>query len=182
VTGVPGITLVVLAMLFAGCAGKLQPGQDVRYAPTPHHVVATMLRMANVGPGDVVYDLGSGDGRIVVAAARDFGARGVGYDIVPALVAEGVRNAEAAGVADRARFVHRNIFDVDTSPATVVTLYLSEELNERLRPKLLRELRPGARIVSYRVDMGDWLPDRAVTLDVDGKSRTVYLWIVPGKQ
>jgi tRNA A58 N-methylase Trm61 len=138
-----------------------------------------MLRLAGVGPEDVVYDLGSGDGRIIVSAARDFGARGIGYDIVPELVAESVRNAEAAGVSARARFAHGDIFEVDTSPATVVTLYLSKALNERLRPKLLRELRPGARIVSYRVDMGDWLPDRTITVDVDGRPRTVYLWIVP---
>ncbi|MBM3221370.1 MAG: class I SAM-dependent methyltransferase [Candidatus Rokubacteria bacterium] len=167
-----------LAAALGGCS-TLLPGQDVRYSPTPHHVVAAMLQLAGVGPDDVVYDLGSGDGRVIVSAARDFGARGIGYDIVPELVAESVRSAETAGVSARARFAHGNIFEVDMSPATVVTLYLSEELNERLRPKLLRELRPGARIVSYRVDMGAWRPDRTISVDVDGRPRSVYLWIVP---
>lgn len=174
---------LVLAALLTGCTiYPLEPGQGVRYSPTPQHVVAAMLTLASVGPDDLVYDLGSGDGRIIVTAARDFGARGVGYDIVPELVAESVRNAERAGVSAKTRFLHQDIFEVDTSPASVVTLYLSEELNERLRPKLLRELRPGARIVSYRVDMGDWKPDREVTVDVNGQPRIVYLWTVPARR
>jgi len=177
------LAVVLAATLLPGCTlYPLETGQDVRYSPTPQPVVSAMLRLADVGPRDLVYDLGSGDGRIIITAARDFGATGVGYDIVPELVAESVRNAAAAGVAAKTRFVHQSIFDVDTRPASVVTLYLSEELNERLRPKLLRELRPGARIVSYRVDMGDWKPDREVTLDVNGTPRTVYLWVVPTRR
>ena len=177
------LAVALAAALLAGCTiYPLEPGQGVRYSPTPQHVVTAMLRLAEVGPRDLVYDLGSGDGRIIITAARDFGATGVGYDIVPDLVAESVRNAAAAGVAAKTRFVHQDIFEVDTSPASVVTLYLSEALNERLRPKLLRELRPGARIVSYRVDMGDWKPDREITLDVNGTPRIVYLWIVPSRR
>lgn len=179
--GTPGqaALLVGLALAASACT-RLVPGQDVRFSPTPHHVVEAMLRLAAVGKDDIVYDLGSGDGRIVIAAARDFGARGVGIEIVQELVAQSVRAAERAGVVERVRFVQQDLFETDLSPATAVTLYLSEEVNERLRPKLLRELRPGARIVSYRVDMGDWRPERQIQVKVDGAERTVYLWVAPG--
>jgi SAM-dependent methyltransferase len=169
---------VGLALAAGACA--LLPGQDVPYLPTPDHVVDAMLRLAAVGKDDVVYDLGSGDGRIVIAAARDFGARGVGIEIVPQLVARSVRWAREAGVAERVRFVQQDIFQTDLSPATVVMLYLSHELNARLRPKLLRELRAGARIVSHRFDMGDWRPERQIRVEVDGGEKPVYLWLVPG--
>jgi len=172
--------LVVALGVAASACARLLPGQDVRYSPTPHHVVAAMLRLAEVGTNDVIYDLGSGDGRIVIAAARDFGARAVGIEIVPELLTMGERAAVRAGVASRVRFVRQDIFQTDLRQATVVTLYLSEEVNARLRPKLLRELRPGARIVSYRVDMEDWRPDREIVVDVNGEARSVYLWIVPG--
>jgi len=132
-----------------------------------------------ISKDDVIYDLGSGDGRIVIAAARDFGARAVGIEIDPRLVAQSALSAERAGVAGRVRFFHQDLFQADLSPATVVMLYLSEEVNMRLRPKLLRELRPGTRIVSYRVDMGDWLPDSLIRVEVDGDERAVYLWVVP---
>ena len=168
----------LLVLLLAGCA-PLAPGQSVRYSPTPDHVVGALLRLAGVGPGDVVYDLGSGDGRIVIAAARDFGARAVGVEIDRILAAASRCNAEASGVADRVRIVEQDIFEVNLVPATVVTLYLSETVNARLKPRLLRELRPGARVVSYRVDMGDWTPARTVEVDVDGRARTLYLWVVP---
>lgn len=171
--------LLGLALATGACV-RLLPGQDVRYSPTPHHVVAAMLQLADVGKHDVLYDLGCGDGRIVIAAARDYGARAVGIEIVPELLTLGERAAAQAGVAGRVRFVRQDIFQADLSPATVVTLYLSEEVNARLRPKLLRELRPGARIVSYRVDMEDWRPDREIIIDVNGDARNVYLWIVPG--
>ena len=172
-------TLLVLALaLLPGCA-QLLPGQDVRYAPTPHHVVDAMLRLARVGPNDVVYDLGSGDGRVVIAAARNYGARAVGVEIVPDLVAESRLTADAASLGDRAQFVLQDIFEVDVSPASVVALYLSEELNARLRPKLLRELRPGSRIVSYRVDMEDWRPDTQIEVDDNDRRRIIYLWTVP---
>lgn len=172
------LVALTLTVALSGCA-TLLPGQDVRYSPTPYHVVHAMLRLANVGPDDVVYDLGSGDGRIIIAAAQELGARGVGIEIVPELVAEATLRAEAAGVTERAQFRQQDMFTVDVSAASVVTLYLSEELNARLRPKLLRELKPGSRIVSYRVDMEDWRPDREIVIDVNEKKRIIYLWTVP---
>jgi SAM-dependent methyltransferase len=152
---------------------------DVVYVPTPPEVVTEMLKLAGVTKDDVVYDLGSGDGRIVIAAAKEFGARGVGVEISPKLVAEARANAERAGVADRVRFVEQDLFAADLREATVVTLYLLPELNLKLRPKLLAELRPGARVVSHLFDMEDWKPDRTFTWDRDDTE--VYLWIVPEK-
>ncbi len=160
--------------LFAAAAAHGQPALDVPYVPTPGAAVAAMLRLAGVGNRDVVYDLGSGDGRIVIAAALR-GARGVGIDIDPARIAEGERNARAAQVADRVRFVRQDLFDADIGAATVVTLYLLPRVNQRLRPKLLAELAPGTRVVSYGFDMGDWAPERSVEVG----SSTVYLWVVP---
>jgi len=142
-------------------------------------VVDAVLRAAGVGRDDLVYDLGSGDGRIVIAAARDFGAHAVGVEIDPRLVAESTRLAERAGVADLVRFVQGDLFQTDLSPATVVTMFLTPEINLRLRLKLLSELRPGARVVSHRFDMGDWQPDRRVQLDLEGYPYLVYLWIMP---
>jgi SAM-dependent methyltransferase len=138
-----------------------------------------MLRLAGVGRNDVVYDLGSGDGRLVIAAARDFGARGVGVEIDPRLVAQSVESARRAGVGDRVTFREQDLFQSDLADATVVTLYLSPALNLRLRPKLLRELRAGARIVSHDFDMGDWPPARALRVDVRERASQVYLWVVP---
>jgi SAM-dependent methyltransferase len=166
-----------LALVASACAPL--PGQDVPYVQTPYRVVDAMLQLAAVGKDDVVYDLGSGDGRIVVAAARDFGARGVGIEIDPRLVAESARWARRSGVAERVHFIQQDLFQADLSPATVVALYLSREMNVRLRPKLLRELRPGTRIVSHRFDMGDWPPERQIRVEVDGAEQTVYLWMVP---
>jgi SAM-dependent methyltransferase len=174
----PGAAGVVLVLVIGACAPRV-PGQAVRYSPTPHHVVVALLRLAGVGPQDTVYDLGSGDGRIVIAAARDFGARAVGVEIDRILAAAARQNVNTAGVGDRVRIVEQDIFDTDLAPATVVALYLSEAVHARLRPKLLRELRPGTRVVSYRVAMDDWLPARTEEVDVDGHSRTLYLWIVP---
>jgi ribosomal protein L11 methylase PrmA len=135
-----------------------------------------MLKLANVGPGDVVYDLGSGDGRIVVTAVKEFGAtRGVGIDIDPALVRDAAENAEKAGVSDRVRFLNQDLFETDLSDATVVTLYLLPWLNRKLMPKLMAELKPGSRIVSYRFDMGNWKPEQ--TLIVNGQ--TIYFWRKP---
>src|SRR5215470_439794 len=146
---------------------------DVMFLPTPHEAVTAMLKLANVGPGDVVYDLGSGDGRILIAAVKDFGAaRGVGIDIDPAMVREGTDNAERAKVIDRVRFLNQDLFDTDLHEATVVTLYLLPWLNRKLIPKLKAELKPGARIVAYRFDMGDWKPDQ--TLIVNGQM--IYFW------
>lgn len=158
------------------------PGQaparvpDVIYVPTPERVVKAMIRMAGVGKGDVVYDLGCGDGRLVVAAARAGAAKAVGVDIDPERVAEAEANVKAAGVQDVARIVEGDLFEMDLRDADVVTLYLLPELNLRLRPTLLG-LRPGTRIVSHAFDMGDWKPDRVERVD----GRWVYLWTVPAR-
>jgi len=177
------MTVRLLALLWVvglpGVAGCAHPRADVPYVQTPHEVVAQMLRLAGVGRNDVVYDLGSGDGRLVIAAARDFGARGVGVEIDPRLVAQSVESARRAGVGDRVTFREQDLFQTDLADATVVTLYLSPALNLRLRPKLLRELRPGARIVSHDFDMGDWPPARALRVDVRERASQVYLWVVP---
>ena len=168
----------LLALALVGATGCLYPGAEVPYVQTSHEVVAAMLRLAGVGPTDVVYDLGSGDGRIPIAAARDFGARGVGVEIDPGLVAKSAELARRAGVADRVTFRAGDLFQTDLREATVVTLYLSRDLNLRLRPKLLRELRPGSRIVSHDYDMGDWVPSRRL-FDVGERSSHLYLWVVP---
>ena len=146
---------------------------DVHYVPTPDAVVEAMLAVADVSPADVVYDLGSGDGRIPIAAAKR-GARGVGVELDPDLVRRARENARRAGVDDKVAFVEGDLFQQDLSPATVVTLYLLPRLNLKLRPALLR-LKPGTRIVSHDHDMGDWKPVK--TLKV-GRS-TVYFWTVP---
>jgi len=148
---------------------------DVIYVPTPPEVVAEMLKVANVTKNDVIYDLGSGDGRIVITAAKERGARGVGIDIDPERIREANENARAAGVTDKVKFLQKDLFETDIHEATVVTLYLLPSLNVKLRPKLFKELRPGTRIVSHSFDMGDWKPDQVI--DVDG--RTVYYWVIP---
>lgn len=148
---------------------------DVVYVPTPMPVVNEMLRLADVQSGDKVYDLGSGDGRIVIAAAQERGATGIGIDIDPERVREANENAQQAGVSDRVEFRQQDLFETDFSDATVVTLYLLPELNVRLRPKLLRELQPGTRIVSHSFDMGEWKPEQVVQVD----GRTIYYWTVP---
>jgi SAM-dependent methyltransferase len=155
---------------------KKQP--DVIYVPTPQPVVEAMLELAQVTPGDVVYDLGSGDGRIVIAAAKKYGARGVGIEIDPALVKKARETAAAAGVSSRVRFVTQDLFTADLSQASVVTLYLLQSLNERLRPKLVRQLKPGTRIVSHVFNMGpEWPPEKTVTVE---RSR-IFLWSMPGR-
>lgn len=148
---------------------------DVVFVPTPQPVVDAMLKLAEVRRGDLVYDLGSGDGRIPITAAKVYGVRAVGIDIDPERVAEANANAKAAGVADRVAFRRADLFRTDLREADVVTLYLLQSLNEKLRPKLLKELKPGARIVSHAFSMGDWKPE--VTQEVDGS--TIYLWRVP---
>jgi SAM-dependent methyltransferase len=134
-----------------------------------------MLRLAGVGPTDLVYDLGSGDGRIPITAAAEFGARGVGIDIDPRRIREAEANARAAGVTDRVRFRNEDLFEADFRDATVVTLFLSRDVNRRLRPRLLRELAPGTRVVSYWHDMGDWTPLRTVRMP----RANIYLWHIP---
>lgn len=157
------------------------PGQDVPDVRTPLVVVNEMLRLAAVTADDVVYDLGSGDGRILIAAARDRGARGVGLEIDPALVEQSTERARSLGLADRLSFRRQDLFQADLRPATVVTLYLSPDLNRRLRPKLLSELRPGARIVSHAFDMGDWAPARTLQVSSHEGTHSLYLWVVPAR-
>jgi ribosomal protein L11 methylase PrmA len=152
------------------------------YVVTPPDVVERMLALAGVGPRDVVYDLGCGDGRIVIAAAQKFGARGVGIDIDPARIYDAEQNAKKAGVERLVRFEIRDALKTDVSDATVVTLYLLSALNVQLRPILTRQLRPGARIVSHSFAMGDWEPDVVDTFtSADGSGRTLYLWKADGK-
>jgi hypothetical protein len=155
---------------------------DVIYYPTPPETVAEMLRMAKIKKGDVLYDLGSGDGRIPIAAARDYGIRAVGIEIDPKLVTEAEENARQANVSGLVRFRNEDMFRVDVSEATIVTLYLSEKLNVLLRPKLLSELRPGSRILSHDFRMGDWKPEQTVRVPWGKLYRTVYLWTVPAKR
>jgi len=152
-----------------------QEGKDVIWVPTPEELVSAMLDLARVGAGDCVIDLGSGDGRIVIAAAKR-GAQAVGYEFNPDMVKLSRQNAEKAGVADRAAFVNADLFTADLGKATVVTLYLLPQLNLKLRPALL-ELKPGTRIVSHAFSMGDWAEDKKV----EKEGRTAYLWIVPAK-
>lgn len=151
-----------------------RPG-DVPYVPTPQSVVDAMLSVAKVTKDDVLYDLGSGDGRIVITAAQKYGARGVGVEINPELIQEANTNAQEAGVSDRVKFVQQDLFKSDFSEATVVTLYLLPDINIKLRPQLFEQLKPGTRIVSHAFDMGEWEPEQ--TLKVDG--RTIYYWVIP---
>ena len=149
------------------------------FVPSPMKVVEAMLRLAKVTSKDVVYDLGCGDGRIVITAAKKFGAKGVGVDIDYQRVKEAMENAKRQGVEDRVTILLKDAFDVDLSEATVVTLYLLSEANLKLRPKLLAELKPGARVVSHQFDMGSWRPDRTVEVkDESGWTRRLYLWVI----
>jgi hypothetical protein len=149
--------------------------RDVPYVPTRYDTVDKMLEMAKISGDDVVFDLGSGDGRIVIEAARKYGARGVGYDIDPQRITEANQNAKSAGVTDHVKFIEGDLFKADLSEATAVTLYLLPDVNLRLRPKLLAELKPGTPVVSHDFHMGDWAPDDRARVGTD----TIYLWIVP---
>lgn len=167
----------------AGAAGAArQPGESLApYVPTPYDVVNRMLELAGVTRDDVVYDLGCGDGRIVITAAERFGARGVGIDYDPERIAEANANAARRGVQDLVTFIQQDAMEADVSEATVVTLYLLSSSNRRLRPILTRQLRPGARIVSHAFRMGDWRPDVTQEFDDErGTSRTLYLWRADG--
>jgi predicted RNA methylase len=169
------IAALALAVFF-DTAGAQQP--DVVFVPTPQEVVDKMLEMAKVGKGDVLYDLGSGDGRIPVTAAKRFGIRAVGIDIDPQRIAEANENAHKNGVTHLVQFKREDLFKTKFGDATVITLYLLPELNVKLRPRLLSELKPGTRIVSHQFDMGTWKPDRKVELN----NRTIYLWTVPAQK
>ncbi|HZS50287.1 MAG TPA: methyltransferase domain-containing protein [Bryobacterales bacterium] len=154
---------------------KAAPRQlDVPFVPTPQEVVEAMLKLAQVKSTDVVYDLGCGDGRIVITAAKEYGCHAVGIDINPERIQEARENAKKAGVSDLVTFREENLFTADVRPATVVTLYLLPSVNLKLRPRLQSTLKPGTRIVSHSFDMGDWKPDQEQTVD----GRSIYLWVI----
>ena len=164
-----------LGFAAAGCA---QEGEyEVPYVPTPDTVVAEMLKLANLQKGDVLYDLGSGDGRVVITAAQKYGIRGVGIDINPERISEARENAKKAGVTDRVTFREGDLFQADIHQATVVTMYLLPSVNLRLKPKLLAELKPGTRLISHDFDMGDWKAEKEIKLD----HHTIYVWRVPAR-
>ena len=176
-------TLFVLAFSLvaasaSGQALQVQRSPDVIYVPTPQNVVEAMLKMASVKQGDIVYDLGSGDGRIPITAVQKYNVtRAVGIDINPERIREAEANLQKAGVGGRVRFLNEDLFEAKISDATVVTLYLLNSLNLKLLPKLLNDLKPGTRVVSHAFDMGTWKPQQ--TLNIDG--RNVYFWTIPAK-
>jgi ubiquinone/menaquinone biosynthesis C-methylase UbiE len=163
------------AALFASSASGQSRQPDVIFVPTPQEVVEDMLRLADVKKGDVLYDLGSGDGRIPVTAAKKYGIRATGIDIDPERIKEANANAKKAGVTKLVEFRQEDLFKARFKDATVVTLYLLPDLNVKLRPRLLAELKPGTRIVSHQFDMGDWAPDKKL----ESNGRTVYFWTIP---
>jgi tRNA G37 N-methylase Trm5 len=175
--------VAVLAALSSAVVGAQQAPPaartpDVIFVPTPQEVVDAMLKLAKVTKNDVVYDLGSGDGRIPITAAKTYGARAVGIDIDPQRIREANENLKIAGVGDRVKFLNQDLFTTDISEATVVTLYLLPSLNLRLLPKLNSQLKPGTRVVSHSFDMGSAKPTE--TLNVNG--RTIYFWTIPIQQ
>lgn len=178
--------LIALALLWVAFRASAQPVEEVPFVTTPDNVTLAMLQLAGVGPKDHVLDLGSGDGRIVITAARRFGARGVGVEIVPDLVQRSLDNAKRLGVSGRTEFVVQDLFQTDLSQASVITMYLLPDVNLALRPKLL-QLAPGTRIVSHDWDMGDWKPDQTVTVDAPDKPigreklSRLHRWVVPAR-
>lgn len=183
------ISLLVLAVFFISTSvfGQYFEDEeyDVPYVPTKYEIVEKMLKMANVNKKDILYDLGCGDGRIVITAAKKYGARGFGIDINPVRIEESNENAVKEGVTDKVRFIEQNLFESDISKATVLTLYLLQSVNLKLRPKLFLYLKPGTRIVSHDFDMGEWEPDQSTVIGMDFGTQssfgndTVYLWILP---
>jgi ribosomal protein L11 methylase PrmA len=175
------LVFLVATLLVAGPAAAQAQAQkaprtpDVIFVPTPQEVVEDMLRLVNVKKGDVLYDLGSGDGRIPITAAKLYGVRAVGIDIDPQRVAEAQENAKKAGVTHLVEFRQADLFMSDFREATVVTLYLLPELNVKLRPRLLQELKPGTRIASHQFDMGDWKADKKL----ESSGRMIYFWLIP---
>jgi hypothetical protein len=176
--------VALAALLLAFLPATSNALEDVPFVTTPDNVTNAMLELAKVGPGDHVIDLGSGDGRIVITAAKRFGATGLGVEIAPDLVAKSIQNARLAGVEGKVRFLEQDLFKTDLAPATVVTMYLLPEVNLKLRPTLLA-LKAGTRIVSHDWDMGDWKPDRRLTIEAATrkigvrKASDIYLWVVP---
>jgi SAM-dependent methyltransferase len=181
------VTLLFITVLGAQNA-KPRREPDVPYVPTTEAAVQAMLKLAGVKKSDVVYDLGCGDGRIVIAAAKNFGARGVGIDINPVRISEAKENARTAGVEKLVRFEENDLFQADIREATVVTLFLLPHINLKLRPKLLQDLKPGTRIVSNTFDMDDWKAEKEVTVgdadtdDDEPLSRRLFLWTVPPRK
>lgn len=174
------------AFALAPFAAHAQVGEEVPFITSPDNVTLEMLRISGVGAQDHLIDLGSGDGRIVITAARRFGASGLGVEIVPDLVRQSQRNARDAGVAERVEFREQDLFQTDLTRATVVTMYLLPEVNMQLRPRLLA-LQPGTRIVSHDWDLGDWKPDQTTVVPVPDKqvglekSSKIHFWVVPAK-
>jgi SAM-dependent methyltransferase len=171
------VVLTIAGVWVGGYAQTRRP--DVQYIPTPQNVVDEMLQLTGMTQDDVVYDLGCGDGRLVITAAKRFGARGVGIDIDPQRISESRDNARQAGVTDRVRFMQQDLFEADIRQATVVTLYLLPKLNVQLRPKLLLDLRPGTRVVSHDFDMAEWQPDQTVRVPGSSRTHSVYYWVIP---
>src|SRR3954462_3117957 len=167
-----------VAALVAAAPAWAQRMPDVIYVPTPPDVVEEMLKIAEVKKGDVLYDLGSGDGRIAVTAAKKYGIRAVGIDVDPERIREATENARKAGVSSLVEFRREDLFKADIREATVVTLYLLPELNVRLRPRLWQELKPGTRVVSHQFDMADWKPEKQLELN----GRTLYYWTIPAQK
>jgi len=172
---------VLLLLIVLGCSW-IAPAQDpplrkpdVRYEPSTQEITRGMLRLAGVNENDVVYDLGCGDGRIVITAAKEFGARGVGIDIDPERIKESVANAKEAGVLDRVEFRNEDLFEAGIDEATVVMIYLWPWVNLKLKPKLLDELKPGVRLVSHSHDMGDWEPEKSIVIG----GHNIHLWTIP---
>ena len=170
--------LLVLVFTLGFTQLNAQLNLDVPYVPTPMDVVEAMLDLGKVGKNDVVYDLGCGDGRIVVTAAKKYGATGIGVDLNPERLKEANENAKEKGVEKKVKFYEGNLFDFDFSKASVLTLYLLPDVNLQLKPKILAEMKPGSRVVSHAFDMGDWKPDKQISVD----GRTVYMWTVPNKK
>ena len=174
------LPLIALVALPAAAQLTRYPGTlDVPYVPTNYATVEAMLRIAGVGPADFVVDLGSGDGRILITAAKKHGARGFGVDLDPQRVKESIANAKDAGVSDRVQFHQANLFDTKIGEATVLTMYLLPRVNIELRPRLFKELKPGTRVVSHDFDMGDWKPD--LRSSVRGPGSEVYFWVIPAQ-
>jgi ubiquinone/menaquinone biosynthesis C-methylase UbiE len=171
-----GLILFIFLSFTAYCQEK---NLDVPYLPTPMPVVEEMLRIAAIEPGDILYDLGCGDGRILNTAARLYGIRGVGVDLDSERIQESRENAKAAGVENKVEFHQKDLFETDIQGATVMTLYLLPSVNIRLRPKLLRELKPGTRIISHDFDMDEWLADKSIQVWADDEMHMLYYWVIP---
>lgn len=167
-----------LIMLASLALAEVQ--KDVPFVPTPQPVVEEMLRLAEPKEGEILFDLGCGDGRIVITAAKKYNVKGIGVDIDPQRIKESNENAAKAGVTDRVKFLEKNLFEMDFSDADILCMYLLTTVNAKLKPKILSDMKPGARVVSHAFDLGDWKPDKTVQVK-ESNNRTVYFWIVPAR-